>query len=195
MTESETDPSAKSLDDLRARAEAGESEAQHKLGRAYADGTSVPQDAAEAMRWYRLAAEQGDAEAQFHLGFGYADGTGVPQDDAEAVRRYRLAADQGFADAQFNLGLAYVGGCGVTADSVQAHMWLNLAASRQTGEDRESAVTARNQLAGRMTPDQLAEAQRLAREWAVDLAHAASPMRAASSSCPIRAAQRYCTGT
>ena len=44
-------------------------------------------------------------------------------------------------------------------------MWLNLAASKSTGADRERAVTARDDVAARMTPADLSEAQRLAREW------------------------------
>ena len=52
----------------------------------YANGSGVPQDAAEAVRWYRLAAEQGLARAQTNLGFMYANGSGVPQDAAEATR-------------------------------------------------------------------------------------------------------------
>ncbi len=70
----------------------------------YDNGQGVPEDDAEAVRWYRLAADQGNATAQFNLGVMYDTGRGVPQDDAEAVRWYRLAADQGDADAQFNLG-------------------------------------------------------------------------------------------
>ena len=66
----------------------------------YADGEGVPEDDAEAVRWYRLAADQGLANAQYNLGVMYADGEGVPEDDAEAVRWYRLAADQGLANAQ-----------------------------------------------------------------------------------------------
>ena len=57
----------------------------------------MPQDDAEAVRWFRLAAEQGDATAQNNLGVRYGTGRGVPQDDAEAVRWYRLAAEQGHA--------------------------------------------------------------------------------------------------
>jgi len=48
-------------------------------------------------------------------------------------------------------------------------MWHNLAASRLTGEDRDQAVGNRDFIANRLSPDQLAEAQRLAREW--DAAH------------------------
>ena len=121
----------------------------------------------------RASAEQGDASAQNRLGIMYADGLGVPQDDAEAARLYRLAAEQGNAPAQYNLGAAYYNGRGVPQDDVQAHMWFNLGASRQTGEARVNAVRGRDDVAGRMTPDDLSEAQRLAREW--DAAHPREP--------------------
>ncbi|MEE2963161.1 MAG: hypothetical protein VX427_03315 [Acidobacteriota bacterium] len=52
---------------------------------------------------------------------------------------------------------------------VQAHMWLNLTASRATGEIREGAVRNRDRVAGQMLRHEIAEAQRLAREW--DAAH------------------------
>jgi TPR repeat protein len=60
----------------------------------------VPQDDAEALKWWRKAAEQGDATAQTNLGFMYDSfmydiGRGVPQDDAEALKWYRKAAEQG----------------------------------------------------------------------------------------------------
>jgi len=99
----------------------------------------------------------------------YATGFGVPQDYTEAIRWYRLAAGQGFADAQYNLGLMYATGQGLPQDYVQAHMWFNLAASRLTGEAREAAVGHRELAAGQLPPDDLSEAQRLAREW--DEAH------------------------
>ena len=73
----------------------------------YDTGEGVPQDYAEAVKWYRLAAEQGYAAAQFNLGVGYANGEGVPQDYAEAVKWYRLAAEQGYAAAQYNLGVMH----------------------------------------------------------------------------------------
>ena len=122
----------------------------------------------------RARAEQGDASAQFNLGSRYDNGLGVPQDDAEAVRWYRLAADQGQVDAQVSLGVMYETGRGVRRRFyVQAHMWYNLAASQETGEQRESAVEARDRVAGQMLPHEIAEAQRLAREW--DAAHPREP--------------------
>ena len=73
----------------------------------------------------------------------------------------------------YSNGLVDVNGEGVPQDDVQAHMWFNLAASRYTGEDRERAVEARDRVAGLMIPTQIAEAQRLAREW--DAAHPREP--------------------
>ena len=96
----------------------------------YSAGFGVPQDDAEAVRWYRLAAEQGDASGQYTLGGRYADGRGVLKDDAEAVRWYRLAADQGSALAQFELGIMYANGEGVLKDDEEAVRWFRLAAER-----------------------------------------------------------------
>ena len=71
------------------------------------------------------------------------------------------------ASAQFNLGGMYANGEGVPHDNIEAHMWLNLAASRSSGADRERTVAARDRVAERMTPTDLSEAQRRAREWHV----------------------------
>ena len=91
----------------------------------------------------------------------YENGNGVPQDYAEAVKWYRKAADQGYARAQNNLGVMYNRGQGVPQDYVMAHMWFNLAAA--LGD--EKALKTRDALAKNMTSEQIAEAQRLAREW------------------------------
>ena len=52
----------------------------------YANGQGVPQDHAEAVKWFREAADQGVAPAQHNLGVMYDNGEGVPQDHAEAVK-------------------------------------------------------------------------------------------------------------
>ena len=80
---------------------------------------------------------------------------------AVALKWYRMAAEQGHAGAQNNLGVMYDKGEGVTQDYVQAHIWYNLAAAQ--GE--ETARENRDLIAKKMTPAQVAEAQRLAREW------------------------------
>ena len=124
----------------------------------YALGTGVPQDYALALLWYRKAADQGYADAQTRLGTMYNYGQGVTQDYGQAAAWYRKAAEQGNPQAQAYLGLLYDKGQGVPQDYVQAHMWLNLAAVG-------GAAKIRDRVAEKMTPEQIAEAQRLAREW------------------------------
>jgi TPR repeat protein len=71
------------------------------------------------------------------------------------------AAEQGYDQAQTHLGLMYVSGQGVPQDYVIAHMWLNLAAA--SGDD--TAAKGRDLVAKYMTHAQIAEAQKLVREW------------------------------
>jgi len=151
---------------LRKAAEQGVAEAQYNLGVMYDRGLGVPQDYAEAVKWSRKAAEQGYAEAQFNLGVMHDIGLGVREDYAKAMKWFRKAAEQGNAKAQTNLGFMYVLGQSVPQDYAQAHMWFNLAASRHPpGEGRDIAVKNRDDVAKKMTPAQISEAQKLAREW------------------------------
>ncbi len=69
----------------RLGAEQGDAKAQANLGHMYSHGQGVPQDYAEALRWYRKAAEQGDANGQDGLASMYSHGRGVPQDYAETI--------------------------------------------------------------------------------------------------------------
>ena len=78
----------------------------------------------------------------------------------EAVKWYRLAAEQGNAPAQNNLGDAYFTGRGAIQDVVYSHMWFNISASL----GNMGATEAIDVVAEEMTPEQIAEAQKLARE-------------------------------
>jgi len=149
------------LEDILSCAEQGDADAQYFLGFMYANGDGVPEDDTEAVRWYRLAAEQGRAAAQYEVGYMYANGDGVPEDDTEAAHWYRLAAEQGNGMAQIQLGLMYEDGKGVPEDSVLAYMWYNLAAAQATFGGAEG----KDRLEQQMTREQIAEAQRLSREW------------------------------
>ena len=95
----------------------------------------------------------------------YRDGRGVPQDYGEAVALFHMAAAQGDARGQENLGWMYVLGRGVPQDYVEAHKWFNLAASLSTGVARMRPELSRDFVADQMTPADLSEAQRRAREW------------------------------
>jgi len=127
----------------------------------YAEGESVSQDYAQALKWFRKAVERGDAMAQSGLAEMYRQGHGVPQDYAEAMKWYRKAADQGHSPAQFFLGEMYHMGQDVPQDYVLSHMWLNLGASK----GYKSATKLRDLIAKEMTPADISKAQRRAREW------------------------------
>jgi uncharacterized protein len=142
---------------FRPLADQGDDVAQFDLGVLYNKGWGVRQDYVQAAKWYRLAAGQGNADAQYNLGILYDDGHRY----GEAVNWYRKAADQGLADAQYNLGILYAKGRGVPQDYVQAYMWFNLLAE----QGDTNATKNRDLVAPRMTPEQIAEAQKLAREW------------------------------
>jgi len=110
-----------------------------------------------ALKEFRILAEQGDATAQTNLGNMYDNGEGVPEDDTEAVKWYRKAAEQGHATAQYNLGLMYANGEGVPEDDTRAYAWFNLAAA----QSNKNAIKGKELLRKRMTPTQIAEAQKL----------------------------------
>jgi hypothetical protein len=111
----------------RVRAEQGDAKAEANLGNMYSHGRGVPQDYAEALRWYRKAAEQGDANGQDGLGSMYYYGHGLPQDYAEALRWYRKAADQSDAKAENGIALLYSQGQGVSQDYTESLRWYRKA--------------------------------------------------------------------
>jgi PAS domain S-box-containing protein len=151
---------------VRPMAEQGDSRAQSLLGLIYSKGYGVQPDEAEGMKWYRRAADQGDADAQLEIGDRYYKGRGAPQDYSEAGRWYHLAANRGNAVAQYNLGISYARGEGVPQDNVLAHMWFNLAATRSTTSvSRGHAAGNRDAVARKLSPEQIDNAQALAREW------------------------------
>lgn len=107
-----------------------------------------------------LKAEAGDAEAQFNLGVIYDTGDGVPQDYHEAAKWFSMAAEQGLAVAQHNLALMYARGEGVPLDYVLAYKWCNLAAS----QGYDFGITLREFMITELSPEQIAEGQRLCQE-------------------------------
>ncbi len=86
-------------------------------------------------------------------------------DYKKALEIFKPLAEQGSAAAQLNLGNMYLYGEGVPQDYVQALKWFNLSGSRSQGKDHDYAVERRNVTEKKMTPPQVAEAQKLAREW------------------------------
>ena len=89
------------------------------------------------------------------------NGEGVPEDVTEATKWFRKSAEQGEAKAQSNLGVLYANGDGIPEDNVLAYMWWKLAAA----QGHEVAKKNKGIISGRMTKEQIAEAQKLSREW------------------------------
>jgi TPR repeat protein len=81
--------------------------------------------------------------------------------DIDSLSQFEIEAKRGRADALYNLGLAYSTGQGVAVDYIAAHKWFNLAAMKGS----EVAKSWRAQISREMNSNQIAEAQRLAREW------------------------------
>jgi uncharacterized protein len=145
---------------FRKAADQGCPEAQFQLGSCY-EHLDLMHDPAKAVKWYRMAAAQGQINAQLTLGQICAIGNLVAEDLKEAVKWYHLAADQGDTDAQYELGKIYDERLSAKRDAVQALKWLNLAASSRY----LPAIADRDALAAKLTPAQVAEAERLAQEW------------------------------
>lgn len=119
---------------------------------------------AQSVAEIRTRAEQGDALAQYHLAVCFSNGQGVEQNVSEAAKWYRKAADQGYQRAQVLLGMCYGRGIGVPKDSIEAYKWFNLAAA-QGLNDSKTAAKYRDWEEKSMSPEQIAEAQKLSREW------------------------------
>lgn len=135
----------------------GDMDEQYALAAAYYKGEIVARDYREAFKWFGKAAEQGHAISQYRLGAMYDGGEGVPQSSAEAFRWYQKAAEQGHTSAQFSLAKKYADGEGVPQNFTLAYVWFNLAAASGI----EAAVESRNQYAGMLSRDDLADAQSL----------------------------------
>lgn len=152
---------AKAAEWLQKASGQGHVDAGFFLARAYREGRGVAQDYGQAAHWFRAAAELGHAEAAFTLGLMHRKGEGVAKDDAEAASWYRRAAELGHGEARFTLGAVTEEGRGVERDSVRAYAWYSLA--EDSGVPLGGVL--RQRLARRMTPEQIAEARRLAEEW------------------------------
>ena len=120
------------------------------------------QNYSEAARWYEEAAKKDDAIAQYKLGYIYYEGKGVAKDYKKAVDWWTKSAELSYGPAQCDLGInAYYQGKGVPKDYVLAYKWLILSSTRGSIAAKWNFET----LEKVMTPEQIAEAKRLAQEW------------------------------
>ncbi|MCH7853918.1 MAG: sel1 repeat family protein [Proteobacteria bacterium] len=142
-------------------AEEGDANGQFGLGLLHDNGFGVPLDSLQAAEWYQSAAEQGHGAAQCNLAVMYENGWGVAQSDEDAFKWYSLAAEQGIVPAQYSLGKMYKSGFGVARDNVMAYMWLTIAFEM----GNNSARFKRDTLVSKMSVEDIARSDDLAREW------------------------------
>jgi hypothetical protein len=152
---------AKAMQIFRPLAEKGQTLAEYILGLMYTNAQGVSENYSEGLKWLQKAGEQGEAKAQFAVGVAYFKGLGVQKNNAEAFKWYRRAADQGLGVAQYNLGAMYAKGEAVTQDVVTAHLLYGLAATSGI----KAAGAAKDQVAKSMTPEQIAQAEKMAKDW------------------------------
>jgi uncharacterized protein len=120
---------------VRKLAEAGNADAQSKLGVLYANGMGgFRKDKKEAASWYRKSANQGDPLGQWNLAFMYVRGEGVEVDYAKARGLFRKAAENGFVNAQYDLGMMLLEGLGGDQDRQEAEQWFRRAADQEYKE-------------------------------------------------------------
>ena len=156
----------------RLAAEQGNTYAENALGNAYNEGNGVSIDNEEAAKWYQKAADAGEGAAQVNLAGMYSRGEGVPQSDYQAMQWYLKAGpEHSDAGTMLQVALKYEAGKGVPQNFVEAYKWYIMAGAKELpkipGYKDDSAENARKwaaDLAAKMTPEQIAEAQKLATE-------------------------------
>ncbi len=120
-----------------------------------------PAPSANKLETLQRLADAGDPAAQFDFGVRYWTGDQVPQDYSQAVRWFSRAAEQGNVAAQAMLGNCYWAGRGVPPDLLQAYFWSFLA--QAAGDEASKSRVAL--LATRLSPGQIAVAQKKANDW------------------------------
>jgi hypothetical protein len=150
---------------LRA-AEQGDRDAMFVVAAMYAKGIGLKPDNDQALEWYRKAAEKGHRGAQATLGLRYLLGDGVARDETVAARWTYRAASQGIPEAQLLLAKMLSEGRGTTKNNVAAYSWATIATSRLGDKKlRDSASQFRQQIGSALTPDQIAQAEKTAKDW------------------------------
>lgn len=150
--------------EIKKKAEEGFAKPQYALGTMYYRGENVKQDYEKAFKWFSKAAEQGETNAQCHLGDMYYNGKYVQQDSKEAVKWYTIAAEKDNLAAQIELCLKCVYGEGVAKNRVETYKWCKLANSHHLirSDDAEKTLGL---VVQQMTPEQIADGERLVKEF------------------------------
>ncbi|NGZ26693.1 MAG: sel1 repeat family protein [Magnetococcales bacterium] len=148
-------------DAVQDKADAGDAEAQYQVAVRYAEGEGVGKNPEEAAKWFQKSADNGDVDAMVMMGILFENGQGVKKDLSQAAQWYEKAAQRGHSEGQYYIAMMYAYGQGVKKDLLQAGKWLEVGAANKD----ERAVRARDAVQKLMTPQQIVEARKWAKEF------------------------------
>ena len=146
----------------------GQAQAEYRLGVIYEKALGVTRDARKARDFYEKAAAQGHVRAMHNLAVIEAEGVDGKPDYAGAAQWFRRAAEYGVRDSQYNLAILYARGMGLAQNMAQSYVWFSAAAS----QGDEDAARKRDEVAARLSADDLAAAKKQAASFR---ARAANP--------------------
>ncbi|MGZ8190446.1 MAG: tetratricopeptide repeat protein [Methylococcaceae bacterium] len=139
------------LNNIRDRADKGDSYAELQMGLHYTNGNGVPRDDKQAFNWFEKAANKNQIEAQYRLGMALLEGRGIEKNLKTAFYWIEQSALHGNAKAQLSLGDMYGSGMGVEVSKDKAYLWFSLAAA----QGMEKAIYPRDLLAQQLDLNQL----------------------------------------
>lgn len=143
------------------RAKAGNNgAAELQVGLLLSEGRGIVKNEKEAGQWFKKAAQQGNVEAEYQYGNALFKGIGLLQNYREAIYWIEKAARAGHLKAQYDLGNIYRFKSGVEGDPKRAYLWLTIAA----GQGSLEAAIGRDQMEGRLKPEEIAALQEEARQ-------------------------------
>lgn len=131
----------------------GHAPAQYRLAGLYREGRGVAKDPAAAFQWFDRAATQGHILAMHNAAVLLAEGVHGTPDYAGAALWFKRAAEHGVKDSQFNVAILFARGLGVNQDLAESYRWFSAAAA----QGDQDAVKKRDDIAARLTKDQLAK--------------------------------------
>jgi Sel1 repeat len=188
------------VNELKKLAVNGDVEAMVQLGDAYNFGyyESEKKDFKEAVKWWQRAVDKGNTKAMVRLAENYEEGKGVKRNQKQANKLYRMAADQGDEIGQHHMWAMYeFGRFGEAKDPFKAYMWYMISDRTSRGIRRNPEDARKQASFSQLTPEQAAEAEKLAQEWMPQPRKTVQPhkiLKTATKSAPPKAAETAPTG-
>lgn len=146
---------------LEKAAARGLAPAQYRLASMFEKGIGTEKDNTKALSLYESAANAGNIRAMHNYAVLLADGAGKKPNYPLAANWFRKAAEHGIRDSQYNLAILYARGLGISRSMSQSYKWFAVAAA----QGDKDAASKRDQVARRLSANELARAKQLAADF------------------------------